>query len=406
MLTEQIDYFIERGLTFVPVNDKKISLIEWKQLQKRMPKKSELDYALNKRAKDLFGFAIITGKYNGFIVLDVDVKKGDGHESLPGDIPDTVTASTRSGGRHYYFKYPKQLNYVPSLTGLFDNVDLRGDGGYVVSPLTEGYSWIHSFDDIEMAECPTWLLEAIELKNKRIEKQNKKRKKELKKRKKYLSSIKTGIKFVDVPKELKSDYLKSFNKDEDYIQRCCELLGLPLLPIGKNFHCIFPSDTEDIHPSANFYRMSDGNIMYCSWRQNTENRYYSMAEVYASIMYGETKHLTGPEHAVWQIRLLVELGYIKPYNVPNVRELPPTLINDDNVVKLYEGFKYLLACKWLYEPNKATAFSYRFASAWCGMGKRQVEIAFKKLLAFNIIECIGKEGKGTNAVNVYQFCQP
>ena len=98
-------------------------------------------------------------------VLDVDVKKLDGFRDLKdmeerfGSLPKRFAVKTPSGGRHYYFKRPKEPMVgrvgVP-LDGRPTAVDVRVGNQYVVAPpsvLPEGaYEWIgeppESVDDL------------------------------------------------------------------------------------------------------------------------------------------------------------------------------------------------------------------------------------------------------------------
>lgn len=59
---------------------------------------------------------IATGEINGLLVIDVDIKHDQGKygdeslkdlESELGELPETWTAITGSGGLHYYFRYPE-----------------------------------------------------------------------------------------------------------------------------------------------------------------------------------------------------------------------------------------------------------------------------------------------------------
>jgi hypothetical protein len=85
---------------------------------------------------------IATGQVSGgLIVIDVDIDENEGKfgdESLEAWLdendcyfPDTLTATTGRGGKHYYFH-----SSVPfgCKVGAIENVDIRGDGGYVVVP--------------------------------------------------------------------------------------------------------------------------------------------------------------------------------------------------------------------------------------------------------------------------------
>jgi hypothetical protein len=95
-----------------------------------------------------------TGLHSAIGVLDVDRLEALGE--LPRELPETLTIRTPSGGLHYYF------NHVDGLTNkrgsLPDGIDIRGEGGYVIVPPSEGYT-VESRAPI--ADAPDWLLEAL-----------------------------------------------------------------------------------------------------------------------------------------------------------------------------------------------------------------------------------------------------
>ena len=111
---------------------------------------------------------IATGAASNLVVLDID-PKNDGDKTFKelieqhGELPNTPCVKTGSGGQHFYFKYPALA--VKNKTNLFQGVDVKSDGGYVVAPPslhTSGnhYEWIVGLD-VPMAEAPDWLLEAL-----------------------------------------------------------------------------------------------------------------------------------------------------------------------------------------------------------------------------------------------------
>lgn len=143
-----------------------------------------------------------TGAVSGVWVLDVDVKDGkQGEESFSklralGPIPDTVEAMTASGGRHLYFLHPNDGRIIPNSASQLGqghetwgrhglpsppfrilpsgklevpDIDVRGDGGYVILPgavMADGrsYTWEGSSDPEEGAEfapAPPWLLALV-----------------------------------------------------------------------------------------------------------------------------------------------------------------------------------------------------------------------------------------------------
>jgi hypothetical protein len=122
-----------------------------------------------------------TGHVSKTVVLDSDCdaatgKDGDsalaelvnqpGHSPLPG----TVESLTPRGGRHLIFRYPEPDWTVPcSASKIAQDVDVRGDGGYVILPPSRlpdgrGYTWEGSSDPdegVRAAELPPWLLALI-----------------------------------------------------------------------------------------------------------------------------------------------------------------------------------------------------------------------------------------------------
>ncbi len=88
----------------------------------------------------------------GFVVLDIDVREDrDGFATLAqltGStvLPVTLTAASRSGGRHLYFEAPDPpiRNTVGERgRGIGPGLDWRGLGGYIILPAPgTGYSWV------------------------------------------------------------------------------------------------------------------------------------------------------------------------------------------------------------------------------------------------------------------------
>lgn len=120
---------------------------------------------------------IPTGEKSGWLVLDVD--DGGGAtlaelEATNGKLPDTVTAITGSGGKHYVFKHPQGRN-IPNKVKFAPGLDTRSTGDLIVatpSVHTSGnrYQWLgeHSPFDIIPAEAPEWLLKLMEVKKSTI----------------------------------------------------------------------------------------------------------------------------------------------------------------------------------------------------------------------------------------------
>jgi predicted P-loop ATPase len=80
-----------------------------------------------------------TGKPNKLVVIDIDCSNGKpGYEALEkwedenGRLPPTITVTTPSGGRHYYYAV-EDCKYKCT-EGLLPGVDTRANGGYVIVP--------------------------------------------------------------------------------------------------------------------------------------------------------------------------------------------------------------------------------------------------------------------------------
>jgi hypothetical protein len=106
---------------------------------------------------------LATGQASGWLVLDVDIKKGKhGDESLRamieehGPLPKTRHSVTASGGSHYVLRVPGHK--VKSRNGVREGLDLLSDGKYFVAPPStidgKPYRWT---DTCEAAPCPPWV---------------------------------------------------------------------------------------------------------------------------------------------------------------------------------------------------------------------------------------------------------
>lgn len=108
---------------------------------------------------------IIMGKASGIICIDVDVKKEDGVATLKelekqyGQLPETVTSETPSGGIHYYFKYHEGIRNRKKVG---PGIDIQADGTQTVEAPScidgEYYEWVYDPFEYEVAELPDeWL---------------------------------------------------------------------------------------------------------------------------------------------------------------------------------------------------------------------------------------------------------
>jgi len=114
---------------------------------------------------------IATGPVSGFWALDVDGDVGEQSlrnlENQYGPLPPTREVITGSGGRHLYFQWTNSLNFSISAGQLGTDLDIRGNGGYVVAPSSihpngRAYEWsVDSSDTIVPA--PDWLVSLVQV---------------------------------------------------------------------------------------------------------------------------------------------------------------------------------------------------------------------------------------------------
>jgi hypothetical protein len=126
------------------------------------------------------GLALLTGKVNNIIVVDIDNLEHweEFLEENDRDEPDTVKAISGSGGIHLYFKYSDELDDIKSSSKCFDpdyDIDIRSNGGNIIVPPTSyfnknldkqvEYKWEKSIFDNELKKFPTWMKKILLKKN-------------------------------------------------------------------------------------------------------------------------------------------------------------------------------------------------------------------------------------------------
>ena len=163
---ETVLQYARQGWSVIPVEAKgKKPLIDsWKPNQDERASEEQI-IAWWTRWPDA-NIGIVTGSISGIIVLDVDGEEGQKTIKTSGlHLPPTVTAKTGGGGYHYLYKHPG-FACKNSAGSIGQNIDFRGDGGYIVAPGSlhksgNVYEWVLSPEDAELADAPEWLLQAI-----------------------------------------------------------------------------------------------------------------------------------------------------------------------------------------------------------------------------------------------------
>ena len=115
-------------------DDTKVPHVKWKPYQTKLPTPTELKDWWEKWPNAQIG--VITGKLSGFISLDFDTPIAmERFRYTVAQIPETIGQKTgrAEGGSQYFFKYPLKES-IKSKNAIAKNIDLKGDGGYVVVP--------------------------------------------------------------------------------------------------------------------------------------------------------------------------------------------------------------------------------------------------------------------------------
>jgi hypothetical protein len=114
--------------------------------------------------------AVITGRLSGVVVVDVDPRHG-GLDSLArlerehGELPETATVLTPSGGRHLYYTHPGvgRIANVQNSTAA-PGIDLRADGGLALLPPSrraDGRAYEWWVGPGQVVPLPGWLVASL-----------------------------------------------------------------------------------------------------------------------------------------------------------------------------------------------------------------------------------------------------
>jgi len=164
---EYFKYYILRGLQVFPCGCNKKSPLTTNGFKDASSDKQVINDWWDKHPDANIGLP--TGKTNNLVVVDVDVKNdADGMASLKqlqdecGEF-DTRVVHTPSGGLHFYFKYPQDVDTIKNRTNMKPGIDIRADGGYVIAPGSSINGNYYEFNDAdkEITELPKKLLELL-----------------------------------------------------------------------------------------------------------------------------------------------------------------------------------------------------------------------------------------------------
>jgi hypothetical protein len=178
---------------------------------------------------------------------------------------------------------------------------------------------------------------------------------------------------------------------EDVNLRCVGYLGLLAVKLGDRMACPMPGHPTDRRAASLYWdvygKAPSGMLKLRDWHYATGDRTYNQADIFASRNYGQALQLHGPEMTAWQLRLLLASGVLLPFPV-KAAALPMGV--PKHIKRVYEGFLDLLRAKWLHTPGDPTPFTWRFATAWCGMRSTgQVVYAMRWLIRNGYIRQAG-----------------
>jgi len=151
----------DKGFSVIPLKSRdKIPVIKWVQYQNQLPTDNELEMWFGNGSK--YNIGIVTGKISGIAVVDLDSQKAI-QFAKDNKFPNTPFVKTGKG-YHRYYKYEGEIKNFQCRDDL-PNIDLRGEGGYVVAPPSlhpsgQQYKWVDGkgLEDISLGKFPDIIL--------------------------------------------------------------------------------------------------------------------------------------------------------------------------------------------------------------------------------------------------------
>jgi len=169
VLPDEIRRYEESGLLLHPCKDKKPVFAGWQEIASSDPAKNEEWFAVYR-----YNVGLLTGERNGIVVLDFDDLEMAREFFKQFREKIRAIMQTPRPGIHFPFRHPGGHvgNAVKMRIGNL-LADIRGDGGYVVSPpsMNHGYHFVDGFElDPKKLEVfdPRWI-EQKEVKRQKIE---------------------------------------------------------------------------------------------------------------------------------------------------------------------------------------------------------------------------------------------
>ena len=153
--------YVGMGLSVLPADDEKEPIIKWKKLQQTIMTDDEIEASFSSSNATML--AIITGKVSGNIeVIDVDSHNDPSgslwnnyrtliEEELPDVFSKLLIVQSMHGGYHLYYRCEEIGRNVKLAKKQIESkdqkdtlIETRAEGGYIIAPPTEGYTFIQS----------------------------------------------------------------------------------------------------------------------------------------------------------------------------------------------------------------------------------------------------------------------
>lgn len=146
-ITAIVNEYIDSGWSVLPVKpeEKRPYMTNWLQYTKTRATKQTVNNWFSNLSGA--GVGVVTGRVSNMVVLDVESDCPYPIEDLLKRYPTQMYSRTGSGGYHLFYQYPTNVSRVANRVGIFERVDLRADGGFIVLPPTvhpsgNRYTWI------------------------------------------------------------------------------------------------------------------------------------------------------------------------------------------------------------------------------------------------------------------------
>jgi len=156
---------------------RKTPVVKWGEFQGRPPSTAEVEKWSAQFYRVGIGAGIPTGPATGFFAIDADSVEAIEYIEKRGGFETWIIRTPR--GLHYYFKIPLDFSIRNSTGEIYEHLDVRGAGGYVVAPGTYvpaspfclssvtwdevaafSYGWAEGCSpaDTPLGDAPPWLL--------------------------------------------------------------------------------------------------------------------------------------------------------------------------------------------------------------------------------------------------------